>query len=391
MTNVPEHIFDLIMQDFAEGLPPGKSVVLKEWLEESAENRIAWNELFDTWQAGAIAGFPANQTNEAWSKISNSANTTKTRRLNWKALSASVAVAASIAIIVGLWFALGGRNSSDAQWAKLNEMATIPSSVKLVLNSGEEVLLQDTVDHELELDGKLVHTKKGEVSYVDSAEQAKTAIPVYHELVVPRGGDYVLTLADGTVVTINSDSHLKFPVLFTGETREVWLTGEAYFEVEHNPAKPFIVHASGAATRVLGTEFNVKAYRDDSFEEVTLVNGSVEYSAGENQVRLKPGYQVHAELNSTDILKAQPVDTYMYTAWKDGTMYFDDISLEELMIRLNRWYDFDYEFKDDALKERLFTGGVKKNDDLQKIFSLIGMVNDVSFSIKDNRILMDKK
>jgi len=149
MTNVPEHIFDLIMQDFAEGLPPEKAIVLKEWLEESAENRIAWTELFDTWRAGAIGGFPANKTNEAWSKISNRANTSKTRTLNWKAIYASVAVAASIAIIVSLWFVMGGRNNSDAQWAKLNEMATIPSSVKLVLNSGEEVLLQDTVDHEL--------------------------------------------------------------------------------------------------------------------------------------------------------------------------------------------------------------------------------------------------
>jgi len=200
-----------------------------------------------------------------------------------------------------------------------------------------------------------------------------------------------LTLADGTVVTINSDSKLKFPVLFNGETREVWLSGEAYFQVEHNPEKPFIVHAAGADTRVLGTEFNVKAYNNDQVEEVTLVEGSVEFTVGDQQVRLEPGYQVCTDLSLGELSKARKVDTYMYTAWKDGTMYFDDISLEELMIRLNRWYNFDYEFTDEALKERLFTGGVKKSDDLQKIFSLIGMVNDVSFSIKENRILIDKK
>ncbi len=388
MANIPEHILDLIIDDFSQRLSAEDAKVLKDWIEESPENKMTWDEVFNIWQTGSIAGLKKQKASDAWNKISTQAKKQKKLQINWKAIS----VAASILVLIGSsLFIWQNFESTDEKWAKLNELAKVNESVKLVLQSGQEIELNDTANTYVKLEGKSVRTNQGSVSYKDDEELDVTEEVVYHELIIPKGGRYELTLADGTLVILNSESKIKFPSHFQGNTREVWMSGEAYFDVEHNAAKPFVVHSKGFDTRVLGTEFNVKAYSDESSEEVTLVEGSVEVKSEINKALLKPGYQIQTEVGSEIISKPRKVDTYIYTAWKEGVLYFDDIKLSDLLNNLNRWYNFSFEFKDEALKEKLYTGGIKKNDDLQKVFTMIEKVNDVEFNVKKNHIVISNK
>ncbi|WP_163713295.1 FecR family protein [Mangrovibacterium lignilyticum] len=389
MTEFPDHIFDLLMKELTEGLDFGENEQLRQWLGKSEENRTVYREMQELWLSGSLAGLKTGKrTTTAWAEISTRVNARKKRRL----LLTAVSVAASVAIMVGVYLGMEQfRGNTDNQWAELNMHAVSTESVRLVLPSGEELALADSVRGDLDVDGESVYKDLSGIFYHDSLNAKSQVASVIHELIIPKGGHYVLTLVDGTTVTLNSESSITYPTHFSDSLREVWLEGEAYFDVEHNPAKPFIVHSGGMRTQVLGTQFNVKAYDGDVRQSVTLVEGSVELSIASEKVRLKPGFQFYRETGEQGQSGVEQVDTYLYTSWKEGIMYFDDITLQELMTRLTRWYNFDYEFKDQALKERLFTGGVKKGDDLQKIFSLIGMVNDVSFSIKGDRIIIDKK
>ena len=390
MAIIPDPVFDLLIKEFTEGLDSGEALQVHEWLGVSAENRAAYRNLQELWLNGNLAGLKAAKTSgTAWATISGRSNVRKKRRFVW--LSASVA--ATVALLVGAYLLTGQFNSGQEQlWAALSEHADQTEAVHLVLPSGTELALDDSLNGSLDVDGELVYKDLSGISYSNSPDAKKPEKAVIHELVVPRGGHYVLTLADGTIVTLNSESTIKFPTHFSDSLREVWLEGEAYFDVERNPAKPFIVYAGNMSTRVLGTQFNVRAYNGEEQQSVTLVEGAVALKTEDDKVLLKPGERFWMEPGTNNISSGvEQVDPYLYTSWKEGIMYFDDITLEDLMVRLNRWYNFEYEFKDGTLKRRLFTGGVKKNDDLKKIFSLIGMVNDVSFTIEGERIIIDKK
>ncbi len=389
MANIPDHIYDLIIQSFQQSVTSAEKEILDNWENESSENQKALEDIYEIWVASNMIGVSKGKE-EAWDKITANQKQSKIIRLNrtW------ISVAASIVIILSV---LGGlklnENIQEARWDKLNALAFETSSVKLITQSGEEINLSDSASQNLIIEGEKVENINHTITY-ESKESASTAQNInYHELVVPRGQMYNLTLSDGTVITLNSESNVKFPTAFTAKTRDVWVKGEVYFEVAHDKAKPFIVHSNGFDTKVLGTEFNVRTYHNEKFSTVTLVNGSVQLSSPNNENKmLKPGYQFsllkNQEFSNSEIKK---VNTYNVTAWKDGILFFDNMKLGELLNCLSRWYVFDYQFKDEDLKDRLYSGGIKKTDDLKKVFSLIEKVNDVEFSIKDNQILIRKK
>ena len=171
----------------------------------------------------------------------------------------------------------------------------------------------------------------------------------YNTLRVPRGGEYSITLSDGTIVYLNAESELRYPVKFVGEDRQVYLSGEAYFDVVHDKTHPFVVDVKNSTVRVLGTSFDVRAYADEDEVLTTLVQGSVRFSAGKESVILGPGEQ--AVLDKSGRVETREVDTYLYTAWKDGVFAFKRQRLEEVMKVVARWYDVNV-FWENVLKKR---------------------------------------
>ena len=204
-------------------------------------------------------------------------------------------------------------------------------------------------------------------------------------LSVPRGQDYHLTLADGTQVWLNAESRLEFPDRFNGNTREVRLQGEAYFEVKKDAKRPFIVHTDYLTTRVLGTSFDVRAYsRKDA--SVTLVSGRVQVKTGDLAQVLSPGEQ--ASLKGSQ-LAVKAVDTYPITQWKEGFFYFDNQSLFFIMQELARWYGVNVSFDDTSKMQVRLHFVVERNKSLREAIANLNALGVVHAEVDGNMVIIN--
>ncbi|MDO6491979.1 MULTISPECIES: FecR family protein [unclassified Cellulophaga] len=248
------------------------------------------------------------------------------------------------------------------------EQSVLPGSSKaiLTLEDGSDIVLhKDSVytnTNSSAVKNKLIYSKK------TSEELAQVK---YNFLTVPRGGQYYVKLADGTAVWINSDSQLKYPTSFkSGETRKVELVyGEAYFDVspsaEHNGSR-FKVLSKYQEVEVLGTEFNIKAYNDESYVYTTLVEGKVSLTANAKQDILKPNEQVTFNVDNKEYAK-NIVDVYDVTSWKNGVFSFKRKPLKEITKVLSRWYNVDFKFTNKEIEDVKFMGVVSKDSPLEDI------------------------
>ena len=200
----------------------------------------------------------------------------------------------------------------------------------------------------------------------------------------PRGKDYHLTLADGTHVWLNAESHLEFPDRFTGDKREVRLQGEAYFEVKKDAKHPFIVYSDYLTTRVLGTAFDVRA-RSARDASVTLVSGRVLVKSQDADQVLTPGQQ--ASLAGSQ-LAVKTVDTYPYTQWKEGFFYFDNQSLFSIMQELARWYSVNVSFDDTSKMNVRLHFVVERNKSLDEALANLNALGVVHADIEDNVVVI---
>ncbi|MCX7550058.1 FecR family protein [Xanthomarina sp. F2636L] len=257
----------------------------------------------------------------------------------------------------------------------------------LTLEDGKEVALEKT---------KVYETKNlssdGETLIYQAAEENLTEI-TYNYLTIPRGGQFFITLSDGTKVWLNSESKIKYPVSFQEKKpRNVELVyGEAYFDVSpsevHNGAS-FIVSSKGQEIEVLGTEFNVKAYQDETITYTTLVEGKIALETNDNKEILKPSQQaiiVEGE-NGIDI---KTVEVYGEISWKDGIFSFKGKSLKHLMKVLSRWYDVEVVFENKELENMTFKGVLSKQQSIEEILSAIKSASVInSFEIKDKTVFI---
>ena len=258
---------------------------------------------------------------------------------------------------------------------------------ELVLADGTtRILGSEVTDSLLVQQGANIVVQNQGVSYcVDSSVVEER----YNTLRVPRGGEYSITLSDGTIVYLNSESELRYPVNFVGRDRRVYLSGEAYFDVVQDEAHPFIVDMGNSSVRVLGTSFDVRAYADEDEVLTTLVQGSVKFSAGKEFVTLEPGKQ--AVLGKSGSIETREVDTYLYTAWKEGVFAFKRQRLEEIMKVVARWYDVNIFWENVSQKEVTFTGKMKRYDDISKVVEVLEMTGNTEFVIKENNIFIREK
>ena len=258
---------------------------------------------------------------------------------------------------------------------------------ELVLADGTtRILGSEVTDSLLVQQGANIVVQNQGVSYcVDSSVVEER----YNTLRVPRGGEYSITLSDGTIVYLNSESELRYPVNFVGRDRRVYLSGEAYFDVVQDEAHPFIVDMGNSSVRVLGTSFDVRAYADEDEVLTTLVRGSVKFSAGKEFVTLEPGKQ--AVLGKSGSIETREVDTYLYTAWKEGVFAFKRQRLEEIMKVVARWYDVNIFWENVSQKEVTFTGKMKRYDDFSKVVEVLEMTGNTEFVIKENNIFIREK
>lgn len=209
-----------------------------------------------------------------------------------------------------------------------------------------------------------------------------------NELIIPKGGEYQVVLADGTKVWLNSASRLIYPQSFMGKERRVVLSGEAFFDVAHDAERPFIVETSRMNVKVLGTRFNVNDYDDNEEVSTTLVNGSVEIvSGGQQAFRLVPGEQAYGKENE---LEKREVNVRLYTSWIDGKFLFNNTELEEIAKQISRWYDVEIFFSSENVKKVRFTGAIVKFKPLDDLVRMIESTSQVRFSVKGKTIVISE-
>lgn len=240
----------------------------------------------------------------------------------------------------------------------------------LTLSNGEQVVLDETNTTVISDGGVVINKDKGELVY------GKTNIVAYNTMTTPRGGQYRLTLPDGTQIWLNAASSITYPTAFVGSERTVEITGEVYFEVAKNAKMPFKVGLrDGSEIQVLGTHFNVNAYTDEPLIRTTLLEGSVMI----NNTMLKPG-QAYSNGRVTE------ADTEAAVAWKNGVFIFNRDNLESVMRQLSRWYDVEVEYQGNLLS-RTFSGKIKR--DLGLLDLLDGLKStDVHFKLEGKKLIV---
>ncbi|MFR5657434.1 MAG: FecR family protein [Butyricimonas faecihominis] len=247
-----------------------------------------------------------------------------------------------------------------------------PGTLEAVLVTSDGTLreLQTAGNHINEKDGSKIMVDSARLNYLDNRPESVREL-IYNKLLVGRGHEYMLILNDGTRVWMNSKSELSYPVAFGENVRRVRLSGEAYFEVTKDSVRPFIVEVDrGFEVKVLGTHFNIKAYDTDDSYETTLVEGKVQVSQGnKTKITLEPSEQM--VIGKDGRHEVRVVNTSYYTAWHEGWFYFNDESLEQVLTMIGRWYDVDFVFAKENLKEIAVTGKLKRFENLSVILKML--------------------
>lgn len=209
----------------------------------------------------------------------------------------------------------------------------------------------------------------------------------YNIVETPIGGEYSVTLADGTKVWMNAASSLKYPVQFSGNERVVELTGEAYFEVAKDPAKPFRVKSSGQTIEVLGTHFNVNAYANEGVIKTTLLEGRVKVLNKTGIQFLPPGQQSVMNFGGDGRIKVlTDTDTDEVTAWKEGYFQFNQADIHNVMRQLSRWYDIKVSYSPE-LTYKQFQGAIQRDLKFSQVLRILGKTK-LQFTVKGKEVMV---
>ncbi len=305
-------------------------------------------------------------------------------RIYWAAASILLLLGAGYYIFIATHAEKGQKELVNIEQVH-NEDIAPPDAVNAVLTlaNGQRIILDSAGNGMLAMQGAVEVRKlaDGQITYLGSDKEIQ-----YNELSNPRGSKVIgLTLVDGSKVWLNAASSLRYPTTFTGKERKVEITGEAYFEIAHDPAMPFVVSKEGTTVQVLGTHFNINAYEDERSLKVTLLEGSVSVSTtGRRQSRvIRPGEQAQVEKDGTiELIDSVDLDEVM--AWKNGLFSFKRADIESIMRQVARWYDVDVVF-DKPITER-FHAEVPKGTNVSTLLKMLETTQAVRFSIEGKTI-----
>lgn len=322
-------------------------------------------------------------------RIDDNVNTAKRFKIKrWMAVAASIT---GLFFCTYLFYILRNNGNDQNAIAKVqkNDIAPGKNKAILKLSDGSVINLDDAENSRIAQEGNADIIKAGGTLAYNKLDNANpqgsdnTIVP-NNTLSTPRGGQYQLKLADGTIVWLNSASSLDFPAVFNGKERRVKLTGEAYFEVAKNKKLPFIVEVASSEIKVLGTHFNIRAYSDDIIPvEATLIEGSIKFTHAEKSWVLQPGEQVNLEANGA-VVWNKNVDTDDVIAWKNGFFHFEKRRIDFIMRELARWYDIEVIYKDPI--DASFFAEMPKNTNLSDALKSLQLTGKVKFAVDGNRV-----
>lgn len=364
-------------------LSPIEREQTRKIIEGNPELEELMNELMDkslvNEEVRLIAEF---DTEEALKRIKRK----KERRINYGlwGIAASVIVLVFFSLFCILEF---GRGENEIILAEVR-----PGKPQAILYTADgERLNLDTLSIMESTKGEvLLHNERG-VLTINDEKGNQEECGRNNRVEVPWGGTYSLVLADGTIVYLNSGSSLVFPFHFSGGERRVAINGEAYFKVNRDKKRPFIVSVGEMEVKVLGTSFNVKAYEEDLGIYTTLEEGCVTIlHEGKMACELKPGEQSYYNKEMGEVM-VQNVETGIYTAWKDGMFYFKDMPLSEILKTVARWYDLKVFYMNVGVQDIQYSGKMPMYSSVEDVLRKFEISGDVRFVLKGRTLTVYEK
>lgn len=351
-----------------------------------------WYEQFDG-EAESIPCIPDAKLEELYFRIENKLKVQKKgSRRSWQILRYTFKIAAVLTVFAGIgyyFFTVTDIAKEEIVEQKIAGIRPGQRQAELVFGDGTKMVLDSSIRILKDNNGQIIKQGiKPVLDYTLAKNDARQE--VFNTITVPLGGEYGVILADGTEVWLNAGSTLKYPVTFAKDKRVVSLSGEAFFKVTKS-AVPFIVKTFDIDVQVLGTSFNVSAYGNDDCVMTTLVCGSVLVSSNhdDKQIRMEPGH-ILSYTRSTDDMSMEKCDPDLYTSWINGEFKFRDMRLEDIMKKVNRWYNCKIRFEDVALRELRFSGAAERDRPVEYLLNMIKEVTDVNFEVDQETIILKK-
>ncbi|SDD71619.1 FecR family protein [Mucilaginibacter pineti] len=381
------HEIDVLLQEFNH--PENEEalkIAIAQYFEKSADTEAMTNAEVDA----ALADVHARLVDQIGEQV---VVPEKRYRKMWPLATAAAAVL--IFIFAGVYYLTLNRvKPQPAQLAvKQLKNDAMPGSNKavLTLSNGSRIVLNDIKNGVIAKQAGIAVIKTGSGKVINKATNdavANNIMPAgYNTVSTPRGGQYQVELPDGSKVWLNAASSLRYPTQFTGKQRNVELTGEAYFEVAKNAAKPFRVTSAGQTVEVLGTHFNINAYNDEKLMKTTLLEGSVKVSYQQFTALLKPGEQAKITLGTnSSIIINNDADTEEAVAWRDGYFQFNHADIQTIMRQLSRWYDVDVRY-DGTVSAKQFGGAIQRNLKLSQVLHILEK-SGLHFTISGKEVLV---
>lgn len=312
---------------------------------------------------------------------------TPIRFLSWR----RIAVAASVVLAICtasyfIFFSPERKKDHIVQEQGKDIEAPTITKATITLADGRTVSV-DSLTSLTQGDIRLVKTAEGKLVYDGSSLTVNSSQLSYNTLTNPRGSKVIdMTLSDGSHVWLNAGSSVTYPIAFIGNERKVTITGEAYFEVTHDASKPFYVNKSDMNVQVLGTKFNVNAYDDEPAFKVTLLEGSVNVSAGSNSLIIKPDQQAIIA-GKEGLLLNKDVDVEEVMAWKNGRFAFGEkTDITTIMRQVARWYDVTVEYQGKV--DLHFGGSMSRQVNVSRVLEKLEMTGSVKFKIEGQKIIV---
>lgn len=374
--------WDIIERKLEGALSSDEEIRFREWVEASEKNEVYFHKLETFYKEnGFVKEITGQNVDMSWGKFAEQLKEEKRRKrrtLRYWAIS-GVAACLLVGVLISTW--MGRDNSVSSEETKT--IVAGGSKAVLWLSNGEKVELENNVDELKEASVRIVNS--GSVLSYEKNQDTVLKGRVMNKVETPRGGEYGITLADGTRVYLGALSKIEYPVAFDGAKRVVKASGEVYFDVARDTAHPFVVEMTNLDVEVLGTSFNVRDYADEDYVEATLVSGKIKVNAGKESCILEPNYQAVLD-RKNNTLETKEVDVSEFVDWKSGKLNVRNRRLEDILNRLSKWYDVYVFYVNEEAKDIRFYANIDRYSDMNELLDKFEKTGQVEFRVKGNVI-----
>ena len=388
-----ENIARLIRHSLTGELSEQERGELEAWLLDSEEHQVLFEKIKKEIRISSESSLFRSLNDEvAWQKFKTTTRERKRRVYVRRILTYAAVIVLPLAVVAGFLFL--NREKDMLPMAPERVIRITPGGPRAVLITADQTVHElNGVQGQREIEvekGVVIKQGGANLEYDSLGAPVQEVTLAMNTLKIPRGGEFRLKLSDGTNVYLNSASELKYPVRFDEKERKVYLSGEAYFEVTKDLNRPFYVVMEEVQVRVYGTEFNVNTHQPGKVHTV-LVDGKVgiKKRGMTEEVTMKPG-QLASFDREAGTFEVKEVDVRQYVVWKDGYFTFENESLEQILNTLSLWYDVDVFFQSESAKQLVFTGYMKRYNDISEILNAITDVVGVNFTINGKTIIVSK-